>query len=147
MKSLPAPDRRFSAVNGRGRRAGGHAQISLFGVRIKTCSARCTWMAALRSGRLNGPRLRRCGEVQGSGLWDRRLRSPRRESAGLAERGKEGLAATSVAQPVPGRSFLAYPGVLAGHVAGPCQAGLVGEDDGLDAITQAKLGHGVGEVS
>ena len=36
--------------------------------------------------------------------------------------------------------------MLSGHVAGPPWAGFVGEDYGLGAITQAKLGRGVGEV-
>jgi hypothetical protein len=54
--------RRFGMFNGYGREAGGHAQISLFGVRIRTSSGRWTWMAALLSttvacGRLNGVRV------------------------------------------------------------------------------------------
>ncbi len=38
-------------------------------------------------------------------------------------------------------------GVIWSCLAGAPQARLVGEDDGLNAVTQAKLGHGVGEVS
>ncbi len=39
------------------------------------------------------------------------------------------------------------PSIVIWSCAGPFQAGLVGEDYGLDPIAQAKLGHGVSEVS
>ncbi len=35
-------------ANGRGREAEGHAQITLFGVRIRTSFSEWIWMAALR---------------------------------------------------------------------------------------------------